>query len=389
MGVLWDNEPGASDRYHFALGDVVVLTSAPMVHRVLGEDPTVDLVVIGPMIDLDEASPLVESVRATRPEVGFILLRHRLDVTTLGQALRSGFREVVASDDSPALSDAVRRSRELTVKLNGGHAPGSAGPGGRIITVFSAKGGVGKTTVSTNLATHLAMSGLRTLLVDLDLSFGDVGISLQLMPTSSVHDAVAMSGNLDERGLARLVTKHEESGLDVVAAPTDPSHADRISGRVVTELLRVAATAYDFVIVDTPPSFTEHVLAACDVSSLLVLIATLDIPAVKNLKLALETLDALGSPRDARVIVLNRADVKVGLHPDDVVQAIGAPIAVSIPASNTVPASINRGSPLVLQSPRDPVSAAIREIGDQHIRARYGGPVEEPQRRHSLFRRAR
>ena len=139
---------------------------------------------------------------------------------------------------------------------------------------------------------------------------------------------------------------------------------------------------------DSPPSFTEHVLAACDVSSLLVLIATLDIPAVKNLKLALETLDALGNPRDGRVIVLNRADVKVGLHPDDVVQAIGAPIAVSIPASNTVPASINRGVPLVLESPRDPVSVAIREIGDVHIRARFGGPLAEEPHRRSLFRRA-
>lgn len=387
MNVLWDNEPGAEDRYRFALGDVRLLGSAPLVHRELDDDPTADLVVIGPMIDIDEASRLVESIRATRPHIGFILLRHRLDVTTMGQALRSGFREVLSTDDAPALSDAVRRSRDLTARLIGtnGQAQGHAG---RIVTVFSAKGGVGKTTLSTNIATHLALSGLRTLLVDLDLSFGDVGISMQLTPTSSVHDALAMRGHLDPAGLAQLVTHHEASGLDVVTAPVDPSHADRIPAEVITELLRVAAGVYDFVIVDTPPSFTEHVLAACDLSNLLVLIATLDVPAVKNLKLALETLDALGSPRDARVILLNRADVKVGLHPDDVVQALGVPIAVSIPASNTVPASVNRGVPLVLDSPRDPVSVAIRELADTHIRARFGGPVEEPQRR-SLFRRVR
>jgi pilus assembly protein CpaE len=243
--------------------------------------------------------------------------------------------------------------------------------------------------LSTNLATHLALSNQRTVLVDLDLSFGDVGISMQLMPSNSVHDAVSMAGSLDGEGLAQLVTHHEASGLDVIAAPTDPSLADRVSAQVVSELLRVAAAHYDYVIVDTPPSFTEHVLAACDVSSLLVLIATLDIPAVKNLKLALETLDALGSPRDSRVIVLNRADVKVGLREEDVVQAIGAPIAVSIPASITVPASVNRGVPLVLESPRDPVSVALREIADKHIRARFGTPVEETQRRSLFSRRSR
>lgn len=388
MTILWDNEPGAADRYNFALGDVVLLSSAPLVHRALDDDRHADLVVIGAQVNLDEASMFVEAVRAERPEIGFILLRHRLDVTTLSQALRSGFREVIASDDSPALSDAVRRSRDLTAKL-AGHQGVSPAPQGRVVTVFSAKGGVGKTTLSTNLATHLALSGMRTVLVDLDLSFGDVGISMQLIPTSSVHDAVAMHGHLDAEGLAQLVTHHHPSGLDVIAAPTDPSLADRISAQVVTELLRVAAGAYDYVIVDTPPSFTEHVLAACDVSSLLVLIATLDIPAVKNLKLALETLDALGSPRESRVIVLNRADVKVGLRPEDVVQAIGAPIAVSVPASTSVPASVNRGVPLVLESPRDPVSVALREIADVHIRGRFGGSVEEPQRRSLFSRRSR
>ncbi|MFW5474642.1 AAA family ATPase [Knoellia sp. CPCC 206450] len=388
MTILWDNEPGAAERYHFALGNVQLLGAAALVHRALDDDPQADLVVIGPLVNIDEASLLVESVRADRPEIGFILLRHRLDVTTMGQALRSGFREVVGADDATALSDAVRRSRDLTAKIAGHHG-GAAAPQGRIVTVFSAKGGVGKTTLSTNIATHLAMSGLRTVLVDLDLSFGDVGISMQLLPTSSVHDAVGMSGHLDSEGLAQLITHHGASGLDVIAAPTDPSLADRVSAQVVTELLRVAAANYDYVIVDTPPAFTEHVLAACDVSSLLVLIATLDIPAVKNLKLALETLDALGSPRDSRVIVLNRADVKVGLRSEDVVQALGVPIAVSVPASTSVPASVNRGVPLVLESPRDPVSVALRELGDTHIRARFGGPVDEPQRRSLFSRRSR
>ena len=166
------------------------------------------------------------------------------------------------------------------------------------------------------------MSGHKTLLLDLDLAFGDVAISLQLIPVQSVFDAVAMSGHIDEQGVASLVTVHESSGLDVICAPNDPSDADRIPVNVVTELLKTARQHYDYVIVDTPPSFTEHVLGACDISSALILIATLDIPAVKNLRVAIDTLDMLGSPRDARVIVLNRADAKVGLRPDDVEEAV-------------------------------------------------------------------
>ena len=132
--------------------------------------------------------------------------------------------------------------------------------------------------------------------------------------------------NLDAQAIEALVTNHEASGLDVICAPNDPGDADRIPVSVVTELHQGRARQnYDYVIVDTPPSFTEHVLAACDLSDALVLIATLDIPAVKNLRVAIDTLDMLGSPKDARVIVLNRADAKVGLRPDDVVAAIKAP----------------------------------------------------------------
>ena len=198
-----------------------------------------------------------------------------------------------------------------------------------------------------------------------------------------------MAGHVDEQAIASLVTKHEDSGLDVICAPNDPGDADRIPVSTITELIKVARQHYDFVFVDTPPSFTEHVLAACDMSDALVLIATLDIPAVKNLRVAMDTLDMIGSPKDARVIVLNRADAKVGLRPDDVVAAIKSPIAVNIPNSLTVPASVNRGVPIVLDDPKGPVAVALRELAEVHVRQRFGGEsVEEtaPAQRKSLFR---
>lgn len=387
MNILWDPSPDALERYRFALGsDTQALDSAAMVARVLHDNLGVQQVVIGPDVPLEQACELAEAARLDRPELGVILLRPRVDVTTLSSALRSGVREVVPADDHTALAEALRRSRDLTSRLLG-HVGGAAKDIGKIITVFSAKGGVGKTTLSTNIATYLASAGHKTLLVDLDLAFGDVAISLQLLPQSSIFEAVAMSGHIDDQGLSHLVTHHETSGLDVVCAPNDPGDADRIPVNVVTELLKVARQNYEFVIVDTPPSFTEHVLASCDISSELVLIATLDIPAVKNLRVAMDTLDMLGSPKDARVIVLNKADTKVGLRPEDVVTAIKTPIAVNVPNSMAVPASINRGVPIVLDDPKNAVSIAIRQLADTHLREQ--GEVAEPtdiSTRKSLFR---
>ncbi|WP_076260267.1 AAA family ATPase [Intrasporangium flavum] len=384
MTILWDFDPQAVDTYRFALGgDAVLLTSGPRVSRALEEDRNHALVVIGPDIDLDLACELAERERIDRPELGVILLRHRLDVTALAQALRSGVREVVQADDQTALAEAVRRSMALTQQLSG-HSAVTGGRDGKVITVFSAKGGVGKTTMSTNLATYLASTGAKTLLVDLDLMFGDVAISLQLQPRGSVRDVVAMSGHLDEAGVQSVVTTHPDSSLDVIAAPADPADADRVPSHVVVELLRVARGLYDYVLVDTPPSFTEHVLASFDVSDLTVLIATLDIPAVKNLRIAINTLDTLGASKEARTIVLNRSDAKVGLKPDDVEAALKTPISANVPNSLTVPASVNRGVALVIDEPRNPVSMAIRELADHEIRRRFGEDMQNGAKRGSF-----
>ncbi|MHB1474333.1 MAG: AAA family ATPase [Dermatophilaceae bacterium] len=404
MTILWDSDPAAAETYHFAVGDhIEVVEAAQTVTRALTTNPQELLVIVGPDVDLQAASSLAEQVRNERPEVSVILLRRRLDVAVLTQALRAGFREVVAADDLTALSDACRRSLEVSHHLAGISGVVAAVREGKVVTVFNTKGGCGKTTVATNLGAYVASTGARVLLVDLDLASGDVAISLQLRPQASVGDLVAMSGHIDKQGLASVVTKHD-SGLDTVCAPSRPGEADRISGAAVGEMLRVARRSYEYVIIDTPPAFSEHVLAAFDVCDLAVLLATLDIPAVKNLKLTLDTLDLLGHPRDARIVILNRSDAKVGLRTEDVVAAIKQPIAAMIPSSSHVPASVNRGVPIVLDEPKHPVSLALRAFADQYILSAAapslsasqdsGEPlaqtrrsVQQPRREMRLFRR--
>jgi pilus assembly protein CpaE len=336
------------------------------------------LLVVGPDVDQGSALELAEQLRIERPEIGVVLMRRRLDVTVLAHALRAGVREVVVADDHASVSEACRRSLELSRRMLG--VSGAAGTReARVVTVFSAKGGCGKTTVATNLAAVLADGGKSSVcLVDLDLAFGDVAIALQLVPVRTTIDAVAMSGSIDEVGAQSLVTPHSP-GLDAICAPLEPGEAERIPASTVVDLLRVLKRMYDYVVIDTPPAFTEHVLASFDVSDVYILLATLDIPALKNLRLTLDMLDVLGYPRESWQVVLNRSDSRVGLSVDDVVKTLKVPLATQIPSSRAVSASINKGVPIVLDEPRHPVSAAIKQLVERHIRtAPIPTPVANP-----------
>lgn len=384
MSILLDTTPGGSAQYAFAVtGLTATVDSWPALTKALEDDSSVGLVVIGPDVPLDASLRFTEQQRLARPALGVVLLRRRIDVSVLGSAIRAGVREVVSPDDPQALSEACKRSLEVSQRAMGWHPQHDQRPDGRIITVFAAKGGCGKTTVATNLAYILASEGQRSVcLVDLDLSFGDVGIALQLFPTRSIVDAVAMRETLDEEGVRSLLTPHSP-GLDTLLAPLEPKDAERIPTAVVSEVLSVLRGMFDYVVVDTPPDFKDWVLAALDVSDVHVLLATLDIPALKNLRLTLDMLDLLGYPRDRWQIVLNRSDSKVGLDINDVEKTLKVPLAIQVPSSRAVSESINKGVPLAKSQPRHPVAQALRVFADRNIvgRTEPAVPVADRSRR--------
>jgi pilus assembly protein CpaE len=368
MSILLEPDLNAADALRLAIsGEVTVVDNGHAVHRALEQDPEELLVVIGTGFDLTAALELASEYRVHRPEVGVVLLRRRVDVTVLGQALRAGVREVVHSDDLTAIADACRRSRELSQSLLGAVGSGQ-GSEGRVVTVFSAKGGCGKTTLATNLAVALADGGrCNVCLVDLDLAFGDVAIAMQLVPARTITDAIAMQGSMDATGVRSLLTPHSP-GVSTILAPLDPGEADHIPVATITELIRTLRTMFDYVVIDSPPAFTEHVLAAFDLADVYLLLATLDIPALKNLRLTLDTLKLLGYSQDSVNVVLNRSDSKVGLTIPEVEKALSVPIAAQIPSSSAVSISINRGVPLVLDQPKHPVSLAIQSLADTRVR---------------------
>jgi len=236
---------------------------------------------------------------------------------------------------------------------------------GRVITVFSPKGGTGKTVVSTNLAAALAKhEGKRTLLLDLDLQFGDAAIMLGLEPAKTIYDLVVAPGELDSEKLAGYVSKHP-CGLDVLAAPLRPEDAELIVESKVTALIEVARGSYDAIVVDTSPFFHGPMLATLDRTDQLLVLCGLDVPTLKNVRLALQTLELLSFPASRIEYVMNRSSANVGLKVREVEDGLKVKVGHELPLDRTVQVCVNRGDAPVLAEPRSEFSRGLIALAKQ------------------------
>jgi pilus assembly protein CpaE len=242
------------------------------------------------------------------------------------------------------------------------HAPrrtSAARREGRIVTVFSPKGGTGKTVIATNLAASLAkVEGRRTLLLDLDLQFGDAAIMLGIEPEKTIFDLVNAPGELDPDKLAGYTTKHK-SGLDILPAPLRPEDAELVTEAKLGRLIEVARACYDAIVVDTSPFFHGPMLATLDRTDELLLVCSLDVPTLKNVRLAIGTLEMLSFPPNRVSVVLNRANSKVGMKQREVEAALEQKVRYEIPSDRAVPLSVNKGAPAVFSDPGSDFARAI------------------------------
>ncbi len=362
MTTIVESQSSAADLFSGATGaGTEVVVSIDALRRHLDERPDEFAVVLGPSVNLEAAVKLAETLRVSRPALSVILVRPRVDSSVLGDALHSGMREVVEQRDLTALSQAVARGRSLYHALTADRPGDADDVKGRLVTVFSAKGGVGKTTVATNLAVALSGMQMRVCLVDLDLAFGDVGITLQLPVKHSIADVPTSLERLDPKDLEPLLATYSDT-LSALLAPSSAEPNDGGVRAIVGAILATLKQSFDYVVVDTPPAFEDHVLQAFDESDLLFLVLTPDITALKNLKLTMQMLDLLNYPGTESRIVLNRADSSVGLSGADVERTLKGKIFASIPSSQEVPLSINQGKPIVTATPEHPVSRAFRRM---------------------------
>ncbi len=328
----------------------------------LANRPEEYVVVLGPNVAISDALSIADGMRLSRPSTSLVLIREEVDAAVLREAMQAGVREVVAIADNLAIANALERAYQLYLVLRG---PGGAMHEGRLITVFSPKGGVGKTTMAVNLALTLCDKGARKVcLVDFDLAFGDVAITLQLVPGLTVEHAIGSEDAIDAALLESLLTRHEDS-LMVLAAPSHPDVRERITPALASRILRGLRELFDYVVVDTCPAFDEQTLTALDETDECVVVATLDVPTLKNVKVALETLEMLNIAEGHRHLILNRADDAVGLGPERVEAILGMPVSAQIATSIDIAAATNAGNPISISNPAHPSSATLREFADQ------------------------
>jgi pilus assembly protein CpaE len=232
---------------------------------------------------------------------------------------------------------------------------------GRVVTVFSPKGGTGKTVTASNLGAALAKQGRKTLLLDLDLQFGDAAIVMGIEPEKTIYDLVVAPGELDIEKLAGYTTKHP-CGLDILPAPLRPEDAELVTESKITRLLEVARECYDVIVVDTSPFFHGPMLATLDRTDELLVLCGLDVPTLKNVRLALQTLELLSFPSSRIRYVLNRANTKVGLSKREVEGALKVSVHVEVPSDRIVPVSVNRGTPAVISEPGSDFAKAMTAL---------------------------
>jgi pilus assembly protein CpaE len=314
----------------------------------------------------------------------------------VNEAFVAGADDIVALPQNGDVESAAATSRQVMFSVEKAVArkrgsESSTKQLGTMITVMGLKGGSGKTLTASNLAVALADAGNRVTMVDLDLQFGDVGLALGLNPERTVFDLVSSGGALDAEKLEDFLAVHP-SGARALLAPARPDQAGVVTSDFLRDVYAVMREENDFVVVDTPPSFTPEVIAAVDSSSEICMVAMLDSLSLKNAKLGMETLERMKFDMDKVRLVLNRADTDVGIGREDVTAIMGTEPNVLVPSDRGVTRSINRGEPIVLENRRSDAAKAFQGLAQMYIaeaRAAAGLQPEPAKRRRSLFRRGR
>jgi pilus assembly protein CpaE len=329
----------------------------------LSEESGADVVLVGADLAPKDGYQTAHEIVGRVPGVSVIIVALNPEPSDFRRALQVGARDLLQvpverKELLEALQKAAEASQRKRTVLEDMAAQMVAQKEVKVakrIVVFSTKGGTGKTFVATNLAAGLAASGKRVAIVDLDLQLGDSAIALGLVPQRTIYDLVQGYREFDIGLLEEFMVKHA-SGLSVLPAPLYPDEAERITVKDIQTVLDVIQTGYDYVIVDTPPFFEERILVALDWADHVLLIAGLDIPSVKHLKTVFRTMGLMAYPEEKLIIVMNRADSKVGLDMAEVERHLGRRVKFTISSSVEVPRALNAGEILLLSKPGCKVS---------------------------------
>jgi len=375
--VLVSQSAGLTERIGYATGGSFLLlspnplpTSPAELFAGLRGAPTPDIIVLDADMDPNGAIELARNLDQAYPCV--VILAATVVEPLALPALRAGVKDLVAAEgDVTDIRKALERAaqflamRAAPVAATAPVVPLVAKPDGRIVTIASPKGGVGKTTVATNVAVGLAKRyPQQIVLVDLDIHFGDCASALNLEPEFSLPDTIQGAMTQDMLTLKSLLTRHE-TGLYVVPGSDSPVAADTVTPKDITNLLTMLAKEFQYVVVDTAPGLSEHTLAVLDKANEIVLVTSLDVPGVRGLRKELETLDDLDMLLEARHVVVNFFESSRGLTIKDVQSTIGEEVDIVLNQSHLLPQSTNQGMPLLQVNGRDPITKQLNLLVDR------------------------
>lgn len=337
---------------------------------------------------MDINMPVIDGIRATEeitmsvPETTVIIMSVQGETEYVRKAMTAGARDFLCK---PFNVDELSETIVNTYHLDSRRRERAAGPKvqeelkSRVFTVFSTKGGVGKTTIASNLAVSLARSTKkRVALVDLDLQFGDVAIMLNVSAKNTISDLVKEFALLDKTLMEEYLVTHF-SGVKVLPAPVKPEYAEYITANHVEKIINTLRESFHYIIIDSSASFHESVLTALDMSDRILLVSTLDLPTIKNIKAGLDVMETLHYPAEKIHIVLNKASEQYGIKYKDFENTLHQSIWSYIPEDNqTVVTSANKGFPFVMTRTETKVAKAVMEIGKSLINEMDGDTKEVP-----------
>ena len=325
------------------------------------------------IILMDINMPVVDGIRATEEitmsvsETTVIIMSVQGETEYVRKAMTAGARDFISKPfDGDDLARTIIRAFEIeAMRREKVTAPKKhEDVKSKVITLFSTKGGVGKTTIASNLAVSIVRTTKKNVaLVDLDLQFGDIAITLNVSVKNSISDLIKEFGQLDAELMEEYLVTHF-SGVKVLTAPIKPEYAEYITGNHVEKIIKTLQETYHYIIIDTSANFHETVLTSLDMSDRILLISTLDLPTIKNVKAGIDVMETLRYPPDKISIVLNKASEQYGIKYSDFEKTLRHPIWSYVPEDNhTVITSANKGFPFVMTRTETKVAKAIIDIG--------------------------
>lgn len=344
------------------------------------------MLLLGPSFSNDQSLEQIRSLHNQDPALILMMVAETVTSDLLRGAMRAGVSDVIEAPlDESKIEAAIEQFGHDVLKRRSAAKPVAEperSERGAIVTVTSAKGGSGKTVTATNVALLLnRFPDKKVVLVDADLQFGDVCLLLQLEPRFTMVNAAHELHHLDGEMLDSLLTEHP-TGLKVLAAPLEPAFADDITTAGLMQMLDLLQESYDYVVVDTASMLDELILSLIEKADHVLMVVDMDLPSVKNAKLALETLRLLKFSTQNVQMVMNRSNSKAKLDNKEIESALKMEISAAVPSDAAVPNSVNEGRPIVEADPKGKVAKGFESVAEL-----IAGKIPESTPKGGLFGR--